>query len=159
MAAKRTTGRPEKLTPGVQARIVDAVRAGATREQAAGAAGIAKRTLQRWLAAGESARPRVRFARFARALREAEDAMIVDAVQGIQASAQEGDWRARAWLLERRWPATWGKRSAHELSGPGGEPLELGGVDLDLSKLSNAELSTLIRLTEKAHPGYRESDG
>jgi hypothetical protein len=137
------------LTAAVQTRIVDAVRAGATREQAAAAAGIGKRTLQRWLAHGEGDRAAARFASFAAALREAEAAMVVDAVEGIQQAAQAGDWRARAWLLERRFPAEWGRRSAHELSGPAGEPLELGG-DLNLGKLSDEDLEQLRELYRRA---------
>lgn len=143
------SGRPEKLTATLQTRIVDAVRAGATREQAAAAAGIGKRTLQRWLAQGEGDRPAPRFLGFAAAIRTAEAAMVVDAVQGIQQAAQAGDWRARAWLLERRFPAQWGRRSAHELSGPRGEPLALGG-DLDLRTLSEEDLEQLRELCRRA---------
>jgi hypothetical protein len=149
MAAK---GRPHKLTAAVQGRIVEAVRAGATREQAAAAAGIGKRTLQRWLAQGEGNRPPARFERFAAALREAEAGMVVDAVEGIQEAARAGDWRARAWLLERRHPAEWGRRTAHELTGRDGKPIAVReeATRWDLSKLTDDELDQLSELRAKA---------
>jgi transposase-like protein len=46
VAATRT-GRPEKLSAAVQARIVNAIRGGASREKAAQAAGIDRSTLKR----------------------------------------------------------------------------------------------------------------
>jgi hypothetical protein len=45
--------------------------------------------------------------------------------------------------------ADWGRRSAHGLSGPGGEPLELGG-DLDLRKLNDDDLEQLRELYTRA---------
>ena len=52
MASTRT-GRPEKLSAAVEARIVNAIRGGASREKAAQAAGIDRSTLQRYLARGQ----------------------------------------------------------------------------------------------------------
>jgi hypothetical protein len=68
----------------------------------------------------------------------------VDAVQVIQQAAKAGDWRAALTVLERRFPAERGRRSAHEVSGPGGEPL-LGG-----DKLSDADLELLRELYRRA---------
>ena len=69
---------------------MEAVRAGAHREQAAQAAGIARSTLQAWLA-------------------------------------------RTAWLIERRHPSRWGRRTSHELSGPEGGPIEVADK-LDLRR-------------------------
>src|SRR4051812_33024674 len=109
MAQAKRSGRPEKLTAAVQAAIVDAVRAGSRREAAAQAAGIAKSTLQGWLARGEAAGAPVRFQNFAAAVRQADAAWEVAAVEGIGRAAANGDWRAQAWLLERRRPERWGR--------------------------------------------------
>ena len=49
--ASPTTGRPVKLTPEIQQRLCDALRAGNTREAAAQYAGIARSTLYEWLGA------------------------------------------------------------------------------------------------------------
>jgi hypothetical protein len=60
VAATRT-GRPEKLSAAVQARIVNAIHSGASREKAAQPAGIDRSTLQRCLARGQGPKAQVRF--------------------------------------------------------------------------------------------------
>ena len=53
MSDRKSIGRPHELTPDVLAKLVDAFRSGATRDQAAAAAGVPRRTLFAWLARGE----------------------------------------------------------------------------------------------------------
>ena len=52
----RSTGRPTKLTPEIQRRLCDALRAGNTREAAASYAGIARSTFYNWLERGRNPR-------------------------------------------------------------------------------------------------------
>lgn len=52
-------GRPSKLTPDVQERIVNALNAGNYLEVAAGYAGISPSTLHNWIARGKAARARM----------------------------------------------------------------------------------------------------
>ena len=59
------------------------MRAGAHREQAAQAAGIARSTFQAWLARGETSDAPVRFQNFAAEVREAEASFEVAAVAVI----------------------------------------------------------------------------
>jgi hypothetical protein len=151
MAAQRK-GRPDKLTSAVHDRIVAAVRAGAHREQAAQAAGVARSTLQAWLARGEASDAPVRFQKFAAEVREAEATFEVGAAAVISRAAIAGDWRAQAWLLERRHPARWGRRTSHEQSGPEGGPIAVADK-FDLSKLTAGELETLQEMMERAHGG------
>lgn len=70
--------------------------------------------------------------------------MVVDAVTLIQGAARAGDWRATAWLLERRFPQQFGRATRHELSGPEGQPVEFqtGGLG-DLGMLSERQLEDL----------------
>ena len=35
----------------------------------------------------------------------------------IKEAAQNGDWRAAAWMLERRYPEKWGRRRARRSEG------------------------------------------
>jgi transposase len=150
MAAQaKKSGRPGKLTAAVQARIVDAVRAGSRREEAAAAAGIARSTLQGWLARGEAANAPARFQNFAAAVRQADAEWEVAAVEAIGSAAADGDWRALAWLLERRRPERWGRTTRLEHSGPEGGPIAVEDK-LDLSKLDAAELASLQHLLERA---------
>jgi hypothetical protein len=61
-----------RLTPDIQARIASFVRAGAFPQVAAEAAGVPRRTFDRWLKRGERADAEEPYRAFARAVREAE---------------------------------------------------------------------------------------
>jgi len=141
-------GRPTKLTKARAERIVAAVGVGAPRHVAAQSAGIARSTLQQWLARGESSNAPQLYRRFAEDLREAEAGREVEALQNIAAAARE-DWRADAWYLTH---ARDGYSKRHELSGPAGGPIAVEGT-WDLSKLTERELVTLQALAEKAERG------
>jgi hypothetical protein len=143
VAAK--TGRPEKLTAAVQARVVDAIRAGASREKAAQAAGIDRSTLQRYLARGQGPRAPVRFQKFGEAFKAAEVAAYLASVDSIRQAADRGDWRAAAFMLERRHSDEFG-RNAPEQNGDGGEH---DIVHWDFSALTNKQLADLQALLEK----------
>lgn len=114
--------RPSKLTPEVSERIVRAIRAGNYPEVAAAHAGIHASTYYRWMErgalAGEAPEddPYRHFrAEVARALADSEAAEVGLVVQ----AARGGDWRAAAWVLERRFPDRWARRErveqVHEL--------------------------------------------
>ncbi|MGG3737207.1 hypothetical protein [Aeribacillus pallidus] len=101
-------GRPSKLTPEIQKKIIDAVRAGNYMETAAAYAGISKDTLYRWLKQGaraKSGKYKAFHDAIEKALAEAEvrDVMII-------ANAATSDWKAAAWRLERKFPDKWGRK-------------------------------------------------
>ena len=102
-------GRPLKLTPETQARIVEAVELGATWERAADAAGVGASTLGLWRRRGEAGE--VPYSAFLAALKRAEGAGVERALRVIRKAAEGGAWQASAWLLERRYPADYGRRS------------------------------------------------
>ena len=100
-------GRPTKLTPKVRDAICEGIRLGMTYKHAAMAAGITERTFYHWVERGKNGDEP--YAQFLQALSGAEAEGIrknLDAIQG----ASEKDWRAAAWLLERRHPAEYGRR-------------------------------------------------
>ncbi len=101
-------GRPTKLTPEVQARVVTAISGGNTRETAASYAGIRRATLFEWLARGRAARSGL-FRDFADAIEKAEADASVTSVGLIRRAAQTS-WQAAAWWLERRYPDEWGRK-------------------------------------------------
>jgi len=101
-------GRPTKLTPETANRIVQAVKAGATYDVAARAAGVSEATLYGWKARGAREGTGQYFEFLERVKRaEAEGEL---ALMGHVATAMSTTWQAAAWMLERRWPDRWGRR-------------------------------------------------
>jgi hypothetical protein len=131
--------RPSKLTEDRADRIVQAVRLGASQETAAQAAGVAGRTLRRWLAAGQAPRSRGRYRQLAERVAEAEAQREVQALARI-AQAERDDWRAAAWYLER--VRGYPERHSHEI--------ELNTAAWDLRRLTEDELLLVEELDRKA---------
>lgn len=116
-------GRPTKLTPDLQAVIVKAIKAGATHETAALSAGIARSTFYDWKAKGEAGDPD--YSEFSDALKIAEAQGTVKLLERIQdASFDPKFWQAAAWILERRYPETYGRQRI-EHTGKDGEALTI----------------------------------
>lgn len=128
-AKKRTTeqrystaGRPDKLTPEIQNKIVTAVRAGAFVETAASYAGISKVTLYDWMKRGNKS-THGKFRDFLNAVEQAfAEATVADLAQISAAAAK--DWRAAAYRLEKRERSLYGKQVQITASGGGGSPSE-----------------------------------
>ena len=131
-------GRPTKLTPQVQARIVQAIVGGNDITVAAAYAGIGKTTFYEWLergrkeaarlAASSRAKPKdseTPFAEFADAIQKAQADAETRNVALIAKAAQEGTWTAAAWWLERKYPERWGRKDRHEVTGKDGEPFSI----------------------------------
>lgn len=92
--------RPSKYSDTVARRICKAIEAGATYKLAAKAGGVSYDTLNRWRKARED---------FARRVEDAEWKAAHRWLDCIDEAAQNGDWRAAAWRLERRYPDQYGK--------------------------------------------------
>ena len=111
--------RPTKRTPETEAKICNALRAGASRKDAAGAAGVDEKTFYNWL----------HFSSFSSAVLEAESAcatrMSVRLYQ--EATKDNGDWRASLEWLKRRRREEWGDRK--DITS-GGEPLGAFGYEI-----------------------------
>jgi transposase len=102
-------GRPTKLTPETQEKIVRAVRAGNYLETAAAHAGVRKQTLHDWLHRGANARTGI-YREFSDAIQKALADAETSEVALITKAASDGAWQAAAWKLERRNPKRWGAR-------------------------------------------------
>lgn len=101
------TGRPEKLTPALQAEICKLLAGGISPEAVADYVGISRRTYFRWLSRGKSSKrgPYFQFlvaVRQAIARAEAADVLLIG-------KAAQKDWHAAAFRLARRFPKRWGR--------------------------------------------------
>jgi transposase len=122
-------GRPTKLTPEVQDKLVNAIKVGATYEHAADYAGIDYSTLRRWIEKGQKAKSGP-FCELCDAIKRAEGGAVVWWSTQIDLAAKEGNWQAAAWKLERRYPEIYGRRvQSVEHSGKGGKPIEVRAID------------------------------
>jgi len=89
-----------KLTPAVFDRIVEATRMGLKFNDVASYAGVCLTTLGNWRRDG-TRQTEGAAARLVAAMSEAEGEAAAEALQRIR-SAADLDWRAAAWILERR---------------------------------------------------------
>ena len=71
--------------------------------------GIGSTTWFRWLREGEAAKSGIK-RQFWQTIKKAEKDAVARNVALIQRAAQEGNWQAAAWWLERKYPEQWGKR-------------------------------------------------
>lgn len=117
MPKKRKGGRRPALTAEAKEAVLGAVRDSQTYEVAARRAGVAERTLYGWIEKGEAGAAPV-YAQFvqelARAKAEAEESIIT----GIKAAGRH-DWRALAWIAERRYPDRWGRSESAKVEHSG----------------------------------------
>jgi transposase len=123
-AAPGKGGRPTKLTPAAQGKIVAAIQAGNYIETAAAFAGVSKQTLYSWLRRGERARRGI-YRDFNDAVQLALAQSEVMDLEVIRRAARL-NWTAAAWRLERRYPEKWGRKDkvTQEHTGPGGGPVQ-----------------------------------
>ncbi|MEI7521444.1 MAG: hypothetical protein WCK40_08875 [Thermoleophilia bacterium] len=108
-------GRPTNLTPALTTAVGDLLREGATRSSAFASIGIAPATGAEWIRRGEDRDDRPGgdlYATFAAQVRgaEADHERRMLALIDHAATASPADWRAAAWILERRYPNRWSAR-------------------------------------------------
>lgn len=109
-------GRKTKLTPEVQAAIVQALGVGATREHAYQYAGISHETFYNWMEKGEAGKPP--YVEFFDAVKNTEAKAVVGWLAHIETAARAGNWQAAAWKLERRYPKMFGRGLADADAAP-----------------------------------------
>jgi hypothetical protein len=114
--------RPTKLNPDTHKAIVDALAIGATRKDAAHAAGVDYQTFLNWMKQGEEAK-RGAFFEFFGEVTKAEADVRLKFTATFAKAAQGGDWRAAERYLRMRDPENWIERQ--EITGKDG-----GGITL-----------------------------
>lgn len=128
-----------KLTDEVREELVKALRAGAPPEVAAAYAGVVRKTYYNWLEQGRAAINNANgnlgevlasdpHAQFVVAVDNALAQFVVGNLTEIGLSGRldrDGQWQALAWQLERRFPAFFGRKTRHEITGKDGGPIQL----------------------------------
>lgn len=116
--SKRSPGRPSKLDDATQQKFLNAVREGLPYSTACALAGIGETTFAVWRQRAD-AEPDSPYAGFMQALKEAEAEAEAANVKRIRSAADNGQWQAAAWILERRHPDKWARteRSEQQHSG------------------------------------------
>ena len=77
--------------------------------------GIDESTWYRWLNEGEKAKSGIK-REFYETIKKAEKDAIARNVALIQRAAQEGNWQAAAWWLERKYFEDWGRKERVDLA-------------------------------------------
>lgn len=138
----RRIGEGIKLTAEIEAKILSALRVGSPLNTAAAYAAVAPSTFNLWLRQGRDGRQP-----FKRLVDEI-DLAIADGKMRHLVRIDQGadkDWRAAAWLLERRFPTEFGEKTQSEITVQA-RPF------IDVSKLTITEQQTLLALLEKGSP-------
>ena len=121
---KPKIGRPTRLTAKVQEEFCKAIKLGLSINMAAAHAGIHAERIGTWLAKGANS-ARGGYRSFRVAYEKACSEFQSGHANQITKSAADGDWKASAWMLERRARADWGPVERKEISGPDGAPLKI----------------------------------
>jgi hypothetical protein len=136
--------RPTKFTSTTVAHLLTAIRAGLPYRLAAEAAGISETTFHEWQR-GEFPRGADKHlkAQFSEELTRARGESALR-LMGVINQAAPDDWRAAAWILERRFPQDFGK-----------QVLELTGGDGGPIRVEIAALQQVILTALEQHPDAR----
>ena len=109
-------------------------------------AGISYESLNRWRIAGEAEDARPAFRHFWQSLRQAQAVAMKRLLDRVQ-NASRADWKAAAWLLERRHPEDFCRPQKLEHSGPGGLPITTVSMGAEEARnfLTDDSLKSLVR--------------
>lgn len=131
-------GRPLSLDPHTANAIVAILERGLPICDACEAAGIGETTFHRWMRRGKSAdrkktrtREETEFWQFWRAVNSARakgKVQLLDVLQRAATRAEDPDWKAAAWMLERMYPKQFGRKYIRIEGGSfEGDPVPGGG--------------------------------
>ncbi len=152
---RKPPGRPILLDDKRKAIICEAIKLGATWNAAAAAARICASTLATWRRRGKKEDKGI-YADLVRDLEFAEAQGVSEALASIDKAHKNGDWKAAAWRLERRYPQDYGrgrlkrpgpltKEQQEELANPPALTLDVMGA-------------TWMRCLQVAERGYADGN-
>ena len=109
-------GRPPKLTAEMIKQHCDLLIQGQAIAKAAILTGISESTIYRWLALGKKEGAEAIYVELVERVSEATECSEFELLQRMRKAGEKSDhWRATAWMLERRFPEKYGKKSSTQL--------------------------------------------
>lgn len=137
--------------------ICRAIRAGAPMRHAAAYAGVAPSTFWDWLKNGRAEGASLELRRF---VLEVDKAVAECVVAGVAKISSSDDWRAHAWVLERRFPQELGPVARVDIGNADGQPFRTEQTQrLDLSGLTLEQKRQMLSLLEAAGADVVEPAG
>lgn len=130
----RGPGAPSKFSEERAERLIQALRGGNYLKTACHFAGIHPSTLTRWLHKADEPDAPQEYRDLRDAIEKARADAEVASLAKIQKAANEGQWQAAAWFLERSMPERWAKKDKTQLevTGEGGGPVRVvSGIELE----------------------------
>jgi len=117
-----------KCTDAAIAKAVQLKKAGATNKNIAAALSIREETFSRWIHQPKSEKQ----TQLGQALKKAEADYEAALLSIIAKAGQERDWKAAAWLLERKYPETYARQEKRVYEGANTKeaPTIVLGVDV-----------------------------
>jgi hypothetical protein len=127
------------LTDELIETIAQAIRVGSYVETAVALAGISKDSFYRWLRQAESDDANEMTVKLSDAVKKALAESEKRDLDVIDKAAQEGEWTAAAWRLERKFPNKWGRQSKVQLEHTG-----MDGGPIEIQSMTDEEMETRI---------------
>jgi transposase len=116
-------GRPPKLTAEMIEQICDLLIEGDTIARSAVLTGVSESTIYRWLAMGKSEVAEPIYVELVARVGEAIESSEFELLQRMRIAGSKPDqWRATAWMLERRFPEKYGKNVSNQVGNQNPEP-------------------------------------
>jgi hypothetical protein len=127
------------LTDELIETIAQAIRVGSYVETAVALAGVSKDSFYRWLRQAESDDANEMTVKLSDAVKKALAEAEKRDLDVIDKAAQEGEWTAAAWRLERKFPNKWGRQSKVQLEHTG-----MDGGPIEIQSMTDEEMETRI---------------
>ena len=140
-------GRPTLLNPARQSVLLNAIKEGMPLKQAAEIAGISYDTLNHWRNRGEVECSPPEYRQFCQLLRRSQAVAMQVNLSYIHQAASR-DWRAAAWMLERRFPDEFGREQIEHKGAGGNLATAIPEGDYEVLRRMRKQAG-VRRLTEK----------
>ena len=115
---KYSPGRPTKLNVIIIDELVELLETGVHVETACSIAGIRKKDFYDWMKLALDPEKNNIYKTFRDRVRRAMGLTEKKTLLNVKEAGDKGDWRAAAWMLERRFPKRWAKQDPDKANEP-----------------------------------------